>query len=67
MKWLRQLFKYVPSEHFKLPIKDFYPLYSTEINGQTYEVFKHKESRLQIIVNVETLEVEGIKIGNIIL
>jgi hypothetical protein len=65
MSILRELFKNIPSDNFKLPMRDFVSLGSYESNGELYEIFKHQDSRIQLIVNVDTLKVIDIKIGRI--
>jgi hypothetical protein len=59
----KNLFKHVPSENFKLPMKDFKSIGTHAVNGELYEVFKHTDSRLQIMVHVDSLKVEFVKVG----
>ena len=62
-EFFRQLFKNVPKEHFTVAMDGFIAVESYESNGLTYEVFKQKDSKLHLIVNVDTLEVIGFKFG----
>ncbi|MCS0827417.1 hypothetical protein NX029_26235 [Cytobacillus firmus] len=63
MSFLSKLFKNVPRNHFKLPMEDFKAIHSYEADGETYEVFQHSETRVQLIVQVDTLKVVDIKAG----
>ena len=58
-----KLFKNVPKEHFTIAMNDFVAVETYESNGETFEVFKQKDSKLHLIVNVDTLEVVGFKFG----
>ena len=62
-EFFRKLFKNVPKEHFTIAMSDFVAVETYESNGETFEVFKQKDSKLHLIVNVDTLEVVGFKFG----
>ena len=60
---MKNLFANVPKDHFKLPMKDFKAVGNYEADNKLYEIFQHKEQRVQIIVNVDTLKVIDVKVG----
>jgi hypothetical protein len=63
MSILSKLFQHVPRNHFKLPTKDFKCIHTYTADNETYEIFQHTNTRVQVIVNVDSQKVVNIKAG----
>ena len=63
MSFLSKLLTHVPKDSFKIPMADFIALEHYEADGNVYEIYKHKDSNVQIVVNVDTMKVVDIKPG----
>lgn len=62
-EFFRKLFKNVPKDSFTIAMDNFVAVETYESNGEVFEVFKQKDSKLHLIVNVDTLEVIGFQFG----
>lgn len=61
---LKKLFKNVPSDYLKLNMKGYVSTGSYSVDGEVYETFVHPENnRIQLTVNVDTLEIVDISVG----
>lgn len=63
MSFLSKLFKNAPKNYFKINMADYEAVDEYIADGVLYNVFKQKDSKLHLIVNVDTNEVVGVKIG----
>ncbi|MFD9628641.1 hypothetical protein [Peribacillus muralis] len=63
MTFLSKLLKNVPTENFKLPMNEFVPIGVYGADGETFEMYRHKDSNIRIVVNLDTMKVVDIQTG----